>query len=151
MTVGVAAIHPLSNGLTEKGVQLRNVPSGGGGLVTYVGFHPTSESNTPPLLPPGLRGGGLPGAPTPIRVRATGFPQGGVLLACSAASDGSADGPCTKLIPSKSLNVPVVHADGITHIGIVFRGTWPVHVVIPEIDVSYTAVDNYLVLGEEAA
>ena len=151
MTVGVADIHTLPNGLTEKEIRLRKVPSSGKNLVTYVGFHPTNESNKPPMLPPYLRSRAVhQPPPTLISVRVSSLPPGGELLACSAASDGGIDGPCTKLISSKSVNVPVAHADGVTHVAIAFRGTWPKRVVIPEIDVFYTAVDNYLVFGEDA-
>jgi hypothetical protein len=127
--VGVSDISGMPNGLIGKEIQLFKVPADGAKFITFAGFHPSTA---------------------PISVQAMGLPPGGTLLACSGNSEGTPRGSCTDLISSKRVNVTVLHADGATHVAIAFRGTWPKRVVIPEIDVFYTAVDNDFQFGEEA-
>jgi len=110
----VSGISVLPNGNVETQVTLEDVRVADGRDVV-VSFHPgTSE----------------------VTVRAPDPPADGEVRACLGSS------PCVALLRHGS-SVSVGTGDGLTHLDLTLRGTWPDEVVLDRVDISYEAVDEF--------
>ena len=85
----------------------------------------------------------------PLVVQASTLPSGGRLLVCPVNVTGS-NGTWARTgqacIPVKSTartSVTLDEADGLTHVGMEFDGTWDRPVTLTSLEVSYTAVDDH--------
>jgi len=85
----------------------------------------------------------------PLVVQVSTLPSGGSLLVCPvnvAGSNGTWTRTGQACIPVKSTpttSVKLDEADGLTHVGMQFDGTWHRPVTLTSLEVSYTAVDDH--------
>ena len=73
---------------------------------------------------------------TEVTVRAPDAPPDGEVRACLGPSS------CRTLLRSGEA-VGIGRGDGLTHLDVTLRGTWPDPVVLDRVDLTYEAVDEY--------
>jgi hypothetical protein len=85
----------------------------------------------------------------PLVVQVSMLPIGGSLLVCPvnvAGSNGTwarTGQPCIPVTSTARTSVKLDEADGLTHVGMEFDGTWNRPVTLTSLGVSYTAVDDH--------
>ena len=110
----VSGISVLPNGNVETDITLEHVRVADDRDVV-VSFHPGT---------------------TEVTVRAPDAPSDGELRACLGPS------PCVT-VPGSGTALGVGQGDGLTHLDLTLRGTWPEDVVLDRVDISYEAVDEF--------